>query len=120
MPWIYYQSSGKLELSGNIIATGYSGAIGYKNNPDKQNLKSLGPIPKGRYRIGTPRNSASTGPYILPLTPINHTAYGRSDFQIHGDSLRTPGAASSGCIIMPKSVRERIVNSGINTLEVKR
>jgi hypothetical protein len=37
---------------------------------------------------------------ILLLNPVGHTAHGRRSFQIHGDSARRPGLASSGCIVL--------------------
>ncbi len=53
-----------------------------------------------------------------PLTPRGHTALGRTSFQIHGDSINAPGEASSGCIIMPRMVRERIWRSNDRLLKV--
>jgi len=120
MAWIYYQSSGRLEFSGQSVATGYSGAPGHRNNPASEDRRNLGPIPRGRYRIEEPRTSTRTGPYVLPLNSVGHSAHGRRDFQIHGDSRRSPGAASTGCIILPRNVRERIWASGEREIEVRR
>jgi hypothetical protein len=78
----------------------------------------MGPIPKGLYSIGTPRNTSNRGPYVLDLTPKGHNALGRSEFLIHGDSIKNPGKASEGCIILPKLVREKIANSGDKVLKV--
>lgn len=119
MSWVYHQSTGKLEFNGQLIATGYSGAIGYKNNAQMEDIQSKGPIPKGKYSISIPRHSSTTGPYVLPLSPIGHNARGRTSFQIHGDSRRKPGGASSGCIILPRLIRERIWNSSSKFIEVK-
>jgi hypothetical protein len=44
--------------------------------------------------------------------------YGRTDFRIHGDSIQHPGQASNGCIILKKSIREKIICSGDTELEV--
>ncbi|MCF6211424.1 MAG: DUF2778 domain-containing protein [Gammaproteobacteria bacterium] len=85
-----------------------------------EHLTDVGPIPRGKYRIDSPRTSANTGPYVLPLLPVGHTAHGRANFQIHGDSIKSPGTASSGCIIMPRAVREKIWNSHVREINVVR
>lgn len=104
-----------------ILATGYSGAMGYKNDPAMQHIENKGPIPCGRYTIGAPRNTTTHGPYVLPLTPDeNNVMFGRSEFRIHGDSIERPGFASEGCIILPKFARERIWESGDRDLQVVR
>lgn len=120
MAWIYYQKTGKLEYGGHHISTGYSGAPGHKNDPASENKKDLGPIPKGVYSLSAPINSSRTGPYAIPLTPVGHNAHGRTHFQIHGDSRKNPGTASSGCIILPRNIREKIWNSGAKTIEVRK
>ena len=120
MAWVYYQKTGKLEYKGHHIATGYSGAPGHKNDPSSESKKDLGPIPRGVYSLHSPINSPRTGPYAIPLSPIGHSAHGRTHFQIHGDSRRNPGTASSGCIILPRSVREKIWKSGVKTIEVRK
>jgi hypothetical protein len=42
---------------------------------------------------------------------VGHNARGRTLFRIHGDSVKQPGEASSGCIILGRTLREAI-NSG--------
>ena len=123
--WTWDQSAGALSLSGKMVSRGYSGKGRGKNNPALQGVRGIGPLPRGRYRIGKPRNSERTGPFIMDLYPIDatpndtvHDATGRSAFQIHGDSIRNPGTASSGCIILPRAVRERIWRSKIHVIEV--
>lgn len=108
----YSQSTGSLKLNGVEIAVGYSGKGASKNKPSKEGVKNKGPIPKGKYKIKAPRKSGRTGPYMLPLEPIGHNALGRSNFQIHGDSRSNPGNASNGCIVLPRSIREKIWKSG--------
>src|SRR5690606_39453962 len=120
MYWEYSQSSGGLFFNNILVATGYSG-YGYgKDNPDMEGLRNIGPIPRGEYEIQGPKNSARTGPFVLPLIPVEHDALGRSDLQVHGDSISNPGGASSGCIIVNRSIREKIWNSGIRKLVVVR
>ncbi|HYE46677.1 MAG TPA: hypothetical protein VEA44_12995, partial [Caulobacter sp.] len=53
-----------------------------------------------------------------PVPDDVHEATGRSAFRIHGDSVRAPGTASKGCIILPRAVREAIWRSGDRDLEV--
>jgi len=123
MAWEYRQSSGNLYLNGVYVATGYSGIGAGRNNPDMQDRSGLaeaGPIPRGSYRIGLPRQSTRTAPHVMDLTPAGHNALGRTAFQIHGDSADHPGRASTGCIILPRAVREQISNSGDDTVQVSR
>ncbi len=118
MSWIWDQSAGTLSRDGEVIARGYSGRGAAKNDPSAEHVRATGPIPRGRWRIGPPWTSRRTGPYVLSLTPEGHGARGRTAFQIHGDSVKAPGAASSGCIILSRAVRERIWKSGDHALEV--
>ncbi len=120
MPWEYSQSSGKLTRGGVFIATGYSGAPEGKNDPLKAALHNVGPIPQGRYTIGAVRmQTESHGPYVLPLTPAStNQMFGRSGFLVHGDSKKTQGRASQGCIILSRSTREAIYESGDRNLTV--
>lgn len=118
MHWEYSQSSGDLKFNGLKMATGYAGHGNGKNKPSMGHMRNIGPIPKGEYKIKAPRNSARTGPHVLPLVPVGHNALGRTDFQIHGDSRSNPGSASNGCIIMGRSIREKIWGSGIRKLIV--
>ena len=116
--WRWDQSAGTLSHNGVLVARGYSGKGAAKNDPDMERVRATGPIPRGRWRIGAPRDSRRVGPFAMDLHPLGHDAHGRSAFMIHGDSVRNPGSASSGCIILSRAVRERIWNSGDRILEV--
>lgn len=123
--WVWDQSAGTLSRNGALVSRGYSGKGRGKNNPALQGERGIGPLPRGRYRIGTPRTSQRTGPFVMDLFPVDatpndtrHDATGRSAFQIHGDSVKAPGTASSGCIILPRAVREQIWRSGDHDMEV--
>ena len=118
MHWEYSQSTGNLKMNGVKIATGYAGYEEGKNKPGMEGFRNIGPIPKGEYEIRAPRTSTRTGQYVLPLVPVGHDALGRSDFQIHGDSRSNPGAASNGCIILGRAIRERVWISGVRKLVV--
>ena len=116
MGWKYSQSSGKLSHNGSYMATGYSGAGTCKNVPNCEHKPNVGPIPRGAWRIGG--YDGSKGPLTIDLEPVGHNAHGRTLFRIHGDSISNPGTASEGCIIMPRSVRQKIVKSADKILEV--
>ena len=122
--WTWDQSAGVLSRAGKIVSRGYSGAGRGKNNPAMQAAVGVGPVPRGRWMIGAPYNSANVGPYALRLEAQDgtiddrHAGTGRGAFRIHGDSIRSPGTASHGCIILPRLIRELIWKSGDRELEV--
>lgn len=119
MTWTYSQSTGRLKHNGLPQADGYSGWGAGKNNVSMQATSSIGPIPKGEYRIAEPFTHPHAGPYTMRLHPKPGTmTYGRSGFMIHGDSVSNPGSASEGCIILAPTIRHRIWNSGDRNLEV--
>jgi hypothetical protein len=118
--WTYAQKTGDLLQDGQKIATGYSGFDNGKNNPSMQAVPDMGPIPQGEWAIvGPPVNTPDHGPFVLHLQPAPTTnTFGRSGFLMHGDSIESPGCASHGCIIMARTVREQVWNSGDTDLEV--
>ena len=118
--WTYAQKSGELQQEGKPVATGYSGAGRGKNNPEIQNVPNVGPIPQGDWTIaGPPVDTADHGPYVLRLNPAGGTeTFGRNGFLMHGDSKEHPGCAAHGCVILPRTVREQVWNSGDRELEV--
>jgi hypothetical protein len=119
MAWSYSQSTGTLSHDGQVIAIGYSGHDAGKNNPDMQQIPNTGPIPQGRYVIGTPHDSDKVGPFAMQLTPTPPTnTFGRFAFMMHGDSIVHPGTASEGCIILLRDARNQIASSGDNDLIV--
>jgi hypothetical protein len=117
--WTYVQKTGELLRDGLHIAVGYSGWKNGKNNPELQNVEEVGPIPAGKYLVGTPHDTLTHGPFVLPLTPDpGNEMFGRSAFLMHGDSVVDPGTASRGCIIMSRAVRTEVVESGDKLLQV--
>ena len=105
----YDQLTGVLTQDGRFLGTGYSGLGAGKNRPDAQDVPDVGPIPRGAYNIGAPFESIEHGPFAMHLDPVpGNEMFGRSGFLMHGDSLEHPGAASEGCIIMPRAVREAV------------
>jgi hypothetical protein len=122
--WVWDQSAGELSRDGVLISRGYSGKGRGKNNPAMQSARGVGPIPAGDWRITRRYDSKNVGPYALQLEAVDgkpddvHAGTGRSAFRIHGDSARSPGDASNGCIILPRAIREKIWTSGDRMLRV--
>jgi hypothetical protein len=117
--FVYHQATGKLTLKGKEIAQGYSGKRDGKNNPDKEAVRNVGPIPQGLYTIGKQRVFKKMT-HCFDLTPLGHIARDRSGFLIHGDSRTAPGTASRGCIVLPLETRKKIAASGIVKIRVVR
>lgn len=119
MTYTWDQSSGTLTRDGVFVSRGYSGAGRGKNNPVMQAAQGVGPIPAGVWTIVRRYDSANVGPAALELAPLPGTeTFGRSAFRIHGDSIKSPGTASRGCIILPRTVRDAIWASGDRKLVV--
>lgn len=99
MTWTYTIKTGIL-TDGTKAIHCYSGAPGkWKNNPDFTHDIGHGAIPVGNYIIGPAFHSPKSGRATMRLTPKTGTdTFGRSGFEIHGDSISHPGAASEGCI----------------------
>jgi hypothetical protein len=116
----YEQITGRLFRDGVLVGLGYSGHGEGRNKPAWQSVSCVGPIPQGKWKIvGPPLDLPSHGPYVLRLEPDPTTdTRGRSGFLIHGDSLKNPGGASLGCIILPHTIRELVWLSGDRELEV--
>lgn len=120
MTWVYEQDTGILSHNGQFVAKGYAGKDAGKNNAQMEGTPNIGPLPKGQYSIiGHPFNHPHTGAYSIRLQPMaGNIMYGRSGFLIHGDSIKQPGSASNGCIIIPLFIRQKIWSSGDKLLEV--
>jgi hypothetical protein len=120
MAWVYEIVSGRLyDSAGAIVAIGYSGQPDHKNDPQSVSLHDQGPIPPGRYDINAPVDTVTHGPFVLSLTPDpSNQMFGRGGFLLHGDSVVAPGTASEGCVIMPRTIREQVWQSGDRELHV--
>jgi hypothetical protein len=118
--WKFQQCDGKLfNGQGACAGSGYSGAPGYVDNPADEQLKNEGPLPVGIYTITEPYMNPKTGPYTMNLVPDpSNEMFGRGDFRIHGDSIKEPGTASEGCIVLARVLRELIWNSGDHQIQV--
>ena len=120
LAWAYSQTTGELQQDGKHVAKGYSGFGPGKNNPEMEQVHNVGPISAGDWKIvGPPVNTEAHGPFVLRLEPAPETqTFGRAGFLVHGDSKEFPGSASQGCVILPRSVREQVWNSGDADLKV--
>lgn len=119
MSWTFEQHTGNLMYDGKVIAAGYSGHGDGKNSEQMQHVPNVGPIPQGHYTIGKPFDSPSHGPFAMHLEPFpQNQMFGRSGFLIHGDSVKLPGSASEGCIILGRNVRQAVWDSADRTLRV--
>jgi len=116
---IYQQSTGKLwDSNGNLLDVGYSGNGEGLNNPKKQAVRNVGPIPRGLWDIGEYGNSDRLGPYTIPLYPHKHEALQRTLFRIHGDNSSMNNSASDGCIVLIRETRKKIINKEYQQLMV--
>lgn len=115
--YVYSQKTGKLTLGGKLIATGYSGHGDGVNNPDKEKMRNVGPIPAGLWTLSKPRTYKKME-NCFDLTPSGHDAHGRDQFLIHGDNDKGDKSASEGCIILDKAVRLKIADGKVTKLRV--
>lgn len=110
--WTWHQRTGTATRNSATLR-GYSGASQAKNDPSRQSEHNVGPIPCGHYLIGSPIDTTTHGPFVLPLTPNpQNEMFGRGGFLIHADSIVHPGAASEGCICLGPADRRAIHESG--------
>ena len=68
------------------------------------------------WAIGKGFKHKNRGPMVMSLTPVDHFAYFRDHFLIHGDNASHN--ASEGCIILGPAARKRIMDSGDRELIV--
>ena len=120
----FEQSTGKLfDASGKFLAKGYAGGNDGKNpegvnNPNMQDVKSIGPLPQGTYTFGVAVDHSTLGAFAIPLIPdSDNEMFGRGHFYMHGDTTPS-GNASEGCIIMPPAIRHQLYNSDDKTVIV--
>jgi hypothetical protein len=118
MAWIFFQKTGRLYHNADVYV-GYSGHDAGRNNPAMENVKGIGPVPRGNYTMYGVHSSEKTGPVTIRLRPDDATrarieAMGRDpdSFEIHGDNAE--GNASHGCLIFIRVVR-MLIAAAINT-----
>lgn len=106
----YSQSTGRfrvLDAHNGVLyeATGYAGRGDGLNNPDADDQRNLGPLPRAVYRIGPPSRHPRLGPTAMRLDKKFGPDFGRSGFYIHGDNKARNQSASSGCIVLDRQHR---------------
>ena len=122
--WTWKQEAGELWRDGEFVVKGYSGKGRGKNNPALEGMAGIGPIPCGRWKMKDIYDSDNVGPRAIVLWSLDgkpddrDERTGRGAFRIHGDSIRAPGTASKGCIILPRITRLRMWASGDRIIEV--
>lgn len=115
----YAQKTGNIAIRNTFVGLGYSGHGVGLDNPDKEDMQNVGPIPRGEWRIDRwDDHHGEKGPQVAVLSPIGHDAHGRSAFLIHGDNSDLNHSASHGCIIASRPIRDAIRASGETVLTV--
>jgi hypothetical protein len=120
MSWTYRILTGQMcRPDGTIEGVGYSGHGAGLNNPAMCDVRGVGPIPIGRYRIGPARTLPHLGPVVMALTPLPGTQmFDRFGFYIHGDNVQLDHTGSDGCIVFFLPGRATIDASEDRELEV--
>lgn len=110
---IYQQSTGSMSCSNDVsgetylTCDGYAGTGDGRNNPDAQDQRNRGPVPRGDYTVGTSFRHPHAGAAARRLVPASsNVMHGRDGMMIHGDNARND--ASQGCIILPRRCRDAI------------
>jgi hypothetical protein len=102
--------TGVMTQNGEPLENGdkcYSGTGDGRNNPSMEDVPNVGPIPRGRYRIGMAYDDAHLGPCVMHLDPLPGTNdFNRSAFRIHGNNASND--ASHGCVICGPAMRALI------------
>jgi len=111
--YTYDQRSGLfLKPSGDVLTTGYSGRGLGRNNPIYQNVRTVGPAPRGYCKILPGVQHEKLGPIAMQLVYLQADGTvlkllnARTEFFIHGDNAAND--ASHGCIIANRTAREYI------------
>lgn len=99
-------------------ARGYAGRHDGRNRAELEDVRNVGPLPRGRYSVEVAEHRRFRPP-AFRLSPFpQNLMHGRSGFWIHGDSMVSPGNASSGCIVLDRPAREAVAYYEVSTLEV--
>lgn len=126
MEFVYDQRTGSFYLADRknvraVVGRGYSGSGVWRDDPSGEDRIAEGVIPRGLWELDFEIDHPKLGPVSISLKPDGHDAHGRSGFFIHGDNRAGDGSASTGCIILPRSVRDfvsRVRRSGVRALRV--
>nr|QJB20751.1 MAG: hypothetical protein [Microvirus sp.] len=89
------------------LATGYAGAGIGVNVPRCQHIRSVGPLPRGHYKMAVVDHPRFAAPAIR-LTQETGETFGRSGFWVHGDNRHLNRTASTGCIVINLLARRQL------------
>ncbi len=113
----YDQATGSLTMKSGKVYKGYSGhGIGL-NNPSAQDMRGVGPLPRGKWKLTAWVDHPHLGRMVTHLLPIS-VKTDRSAFFMHGDNQQMNHTASDGCLIFSYEIRKAIRDSGETELEV--
>ena len=127
LPYLSFsQSKGVIEHHwrggvGVITNHAWAGNHEGKNNPDMQDVRCVGPLPRGVYNILPPVTHPHLGPFAMQLEPVQgNEMFGRDAFYWHGPSQDTAhyGQESMGCVISDRGSRVAGWNTGARQLLV--
>lgn len=119
MTWVFSVEHGMILRDLKVVGVAYSGHGKGLDDPEMENFKGMGPIPRGKWKIGTFFDHPHLGPIVAHLTPaLGTNTFGRNGFFIHGDNREVNHTASDGCIILARPMREQIRDSGDRDLSV--
>ena len=107
----WHQAGGLMtDPDGREVAQGWAGNHEGKNNPAKQAVHDLGPLPQGLYKVGQWQDHPHLGHMVSHLEQIEGETYGRDGFFIHGASKDPEklGQESKGCIVIPYQARLKV------------
>jgi len=94
---------------GTLIATGFAGHGKGLNNPEMENVRFVGALPRGVYVVGPWHTHPRLGPMVCRLTQISGDTFGRGDFYCHGeDSHPETNDESLGCTVVKRPGRQKI------------
>lgn len=115
----YVQRDGEIGIDGATVGFGYSGHGVGLNNPAKEAMQNIGPIPRREWHVVRwDDHHGDKGPQVAVLAPVGHDAHMRSAFLIHGDNADMNHTASHGCIIASRIIRDKLRASGQTQLTV--
>ncbi len=114
--YTFKQSTGELFKVGMTTGRGAAGQGAGLNNPAKQDVHKIGPLPRGRYKIGAPYHHPHLGPLTFNLTPDPaNKMFGRDEFKIHGFEAgcdhTNPRTSSEGCIAQEHPTRQYVADN---------
>lgn len=115
---ITFDPRGVIVINGISYPGNYSGHGEGLNNPEMEQDKGVGRLPRGIYKIGPWHYDPHLGPIVATLTMVSGNAFGRSGFYVHGDNQMVNHSASDGCIVASRAIRTAMQASGETQLQV--